>query len=109
MADLTPEQEQQKAGAIAGDKAALIDQTIAASTKVSLALADATRVLHSASARGYIKGGPHEITDEDLLSKQFTAEEYHKIIELFGELRKFSQGSDITADQWGLHNAKVAN
>jgi hypothetical protein len=106
---LTEEQLQQKEGAIAGDKANLIAEAVVASTALQTALGGASKVLTAMMARGYTVGGEQEISDEDLLSRQFTAEEFHIVIELFGELRKLSMGADVKTGAWGIANAKVAN
>lgn len=109
MAELTQEQQGQKDSAIAGDKAQIIDQAIAASTKLRIALGEVSNVLSAASARGYREGGEYEITDLDLLNKQFSAEEIHSVLGLFEELQKLSLGREVKQAPWGAINAKIAN
>jgi type VI protein secretion system component VasK len=106
---LSPDQQELKSLAITADKTALIEKTVQASNGLRSALAAASDALTALQARGYVKGAEEAISAENLLNKQFTADEFHEVVELFAELRKFSVGAAVKTHQWGLVNAKVAS
>lgn len=105
---LTSAQQEQKNSAITADKAALVSQLVAASLGLQNALAAVSHVLIAMQSRGYMADAANAITDVDLLDRQFTSEELHEVLELFGELQKLSVGQATTAKAWGMINAKVA-
>jgi hypothetical protein len=106
---LSDEQIQQKNAAIATDKQVMVVRAIAASTGLQQALTNASAIVGAMRARGYVLGSEDAIADADLIGQQFTAEEFHEAIELFGELQKFAGGAAVKAKPWALVNARVAS
>jgi hypothetical protein len=105
---LSTEQQEQKDSAIAADKKSVTAQLVSASVGLQNALDAANKVSLLMASREYVIDGDHEIEDEDLLDRQFTAAELHEVLALFTQLARLSAGETTVVKAWGVANAKVA-